>query len=156
MERQIWSADLLADRSIAVVGASSGIGESVAKIVGQLGATVALVARDTARLHNTRSTLVETGIDAVAFACDVREPRSVEQAAVAMCSQLGKIDGLIYSAGLATVARVTETTMEDLDSMMNVNYSGAVRWIKALLPHFIVNGFGDIVLVASDGAFRTG
>jgi len=150
---QIWS-HLSLDRVIAVVGATGGIGQAVARLAVQVGARTALIGRDQGGLDAIAGTLGSRVGELVSVVSDPRDFRSVTGAAEAVEQRFGHIDALVYCAGFGVVAEVTESPLADHEMMMDVNHFGAVRWTKSVVPRMLERQFGDIVLVASDGALR--
>ncbi len=122
-----------------VVGASSGLGRSIAIGLAQHGARVALLARRQDRLERAAK---EAGNDAVPIVCDVLDPQSVEAAITAAAEHLGGIDGLVYATGIGELARLVDHDVEQWHRMFDTNVIGAWQVTKAVLPH----------LVESDGA----
>ncbi len=132
-----------------VTGASSGIGEALARALARQGAKVALVARRGERLESIARELTQSGHAAQACVCDVRSAASITQAAAAVRSAWGEIDLLVNSAGYARHILFADHDPEDIQEMMLTNYMGTVRWIKEVLPAMRSRRSGWIVNVSS-------
>ncbi|MER7444049.1 oxidoreductase [Micromonospora avicenniae] len=135
-----------------ITGCSSGFGRQIA--------LAALAAGDrvmaTARRPETLADLVEIGGDRVATtALDVTDPASVEAAAKATLAAFGRIDVLVNNAGFTMIGAVEETSMEQLRSLMEVNFFGAAEVTKAIVPLMREQGSGTIVQMSSLGGRMT-
>ena len=122
-----------------VVGASSGLGRSVAVGLGQRGHQVALLARRQDRLERAAK---EAGDGATAIVCDVTDEASVEAAIAAAAEQLGGIDGLVYATGIGELCTLVEHDKDRWHRAFDTNVIGAWQVTKAAIPH----------LAASQGA----
>lgn len=119
-------------KRIAVVGASSGLGRSMAIGLGKRGHRVALLARRRERLINAAR---EAGDGAVAVVCDVTDPSSCQQATDEMVGELGGVDTLVYSTGMGVLAPLAEMTAEQWAMLFATNVIGASLITAAMLPH---------------------
>jgi short-subunit dehydrogenase len=137
----------LSDKTYWLVGASEGLGRAVAFALSKAGATVIVSARSQDRLDDL---VRELPGEARAVVCDVSDDESVRRAADAA----GDIDGMIYFAGLYWPMKATEWDAEKAVVMTDVNYTGAVRAVGAVLPRMVERGAGHIVLTGSFAGFR--
>jgi NAD(P)-dependent dehydrogenase (short-subunit alcohol dehydrogenase family) len=138
-------------RHALVIGASSGIGEALARRLGADGARVALVARRQPELQR-----IATEIDAAAGgprtivrAHDVRHTDEVPELFQGIARELGGLDLVVYAAG--TMPRVAFDEFDpakDLD-MLAVNLAGAVAWLDPAAERFSRLGRGTIVGIGS-------
>ena len=83
--------------TIAIVGAGSGLGLSIAKTFGDNGFSVALVSRNQEKLDTLAAELNEAGIEAAGLAADVMNPDSVAAAFDRIKERFGAVDVLEYS-----------------------------------------------------------
>ena len=115
-----------------VIGASSGLGRSVAVAFAQRGEPVAMLARREERLAAAAG---EGGPTAIPIRCDVTDHDSctsaVEQAAEAM----GGIDALVYTTGIGILRPIEELSVEDWSQSFATNVIGASIATAAALPH---------------------
>jgi NAD(P)-dependent dehydrogenase (short-subunit alcohol dehydrogenase family) len=135
-----------------ITGCSTGFGREVA--------LAALAAGDrvmaTARRPETLADLAEIGGDRVSTAAlDVTDPASVQAAAKATLAVFGRIDVLVNNAGFTMIGAVEETSMEQLRSLMEVNFFGAAEVTKAIVPLMREQGSGTIVQMSSLGGRMT-
>jgi short-subunit dehydrogenase len=136
------------DRVAIVTGASSGIGEQLARDLAARGARVVLVARREERLRALATAL--GGEDrALALACDVADRLAVEATVARAVERWGRVDVLVNSAGVARHALFKDEPAETFVRLMATNYLGVVWAIRAVLPPMRARGAGWIVNVSS-------
>lgn len=129
-----------------VTGASSGIGEAIARVCVDAGGTVALIARRKDRLN---SIVGELGDAAQGFVADVREEGQLRAALDAAAHFLGGVDALVNGAGLNRAATLADGAFSEWREMLETNMLGAFVATHSVLPHMKAGGFGDIVNVSS-------
>lgn len=137
------------DRVALVTGASSGIGEAMARALAERGAKVALVARRRERLDAIARELATAGCAASAHVCDVAEAGSIAAALREVEERWGPVDLLINNAGYGRHVLFVDHDLADVERMMATNYLGTVRFIKQVLPGMRARRQGWIVNVAS-------
>ncbi|MFJ1759598.1 oxidoreductase [Amycolatopsis sp. NPDC088138] len=131
-----------------ITGCSSGFGREVA--------LAALAAGDrvlaTARRPETLADLETAGGDRVRTAAlDVTDTGQVDAAAKLALETFGRIDVVVNNAGNGSVGAVEELTMDELRTLMEVMFFGAVEVTKAVVPHLRAQGSGTIVQISSMG-----
>lgn len=129
-----------------VTGASSGIGWATARELAARGASVVAVARREDRLQ---ALVAEIGARASHVVCDVADADAVSTAGARVLAEYGRIDVLVNNAGMPLHRAFLDSSVEDLQRVMQVNYMGAVYWMKAVLPAMQAQGRGAVVNVAS-------
>jgi len=115
-----------------IVGASSGLGRSIAIGLGERGATVALLAR---RLDRLVDAAKEAGNGALAIACDVTDDRSCKAAVEEAADELGRIDALVYAAGVGPLGRLVDISGETWRRTFDTNVVGAALITAAAIPY---------------------
>lgn len=138
-----------APRTIAVTGASSGVGAAIAAAFGALGWNVALGARRLERLEATAASIESAGGRAFAHGLDVAEPQSVESFFSAAEAAFGPIDTVVSNAGVGLPALLHEATTAQLQAEIAVNLLGAMYVSRRALPAMLAQGRGDLVLISS-------
>ena len=142
----------LSGKNAVVTGATSGIGESIARRFSAEGAAVAVVGRRKDKGEQVASSIRAAGGKAIYVQADVSDSKSVGEMAKACLEELGSISILVNDAGVATgnapMERVTE---EDWDKVMDTNAKGTFLCSKAMIPHIIRNGGGSILNISSAG-----
>lgn len=132
-----------------VTGASRGIGLASARLLGQAGASVYLVARDSRALESAIDELASQGLDVAGTTCDVAEPESVDTAVRSALETFERIDILVNNAGIAASGKLAELSVEDWDEMLHVNLRGAFLCSQAVVPVMRERGQGVVVNMAS-------
>jgi len=133
-----------------VVGASSGLGRSIATGLGQRGATVALLARRHDRLVDAAK---EAGPGAVAIVCDVTDESSCAAAIDAAAQGLGGIDALVYATGIGPLARMVDVGAETWRRTFDTNVIGAALVTAAAIPHLTASGGVAVYLSSVSASF---
>ena len=105
-----------------VVGASSGLGRSIAIALGQRGASVALMARRHDRLVDAAK---EAGPGSLAIECDVTDASSCRSAIEEAAAGLGGIDALLYSTGVGHLGRLVDADVDAWQRSFSTNVIGA-------------------------------
>ncbi|WP_072804207.1 GolD/DthD family dehydrogenase [Rhodococcoides yunnanense] len=140
--------DLSFDGMVAVVsGGASGIGAAIGAAYVAQGADVVLVDRDGDAAAKTAS-----DIGARSLACDVADRESVRAAASSVVAELGHVDVLVNSAGVARLAPAEELSDEFWNLTMNVNLTGTFLMCQEFGRIMLGRGSGRIVNIASQAA----
>jgi NAD(P)-dependent dehydrogenase (short-subunit alcohol dehydrogenase family) len=120
------------DGKVAVVtGASSGLGVAFAQALAEAGADVALGARRTDRLAETRAAVESLGRRAVAHPTDVASPEDCQALVDAAVAELGRVDILVNNAGIGTAVPATRETPEQFRQVIDVNLNGCYWMAQA-------------------------
>ncbi|WP_377805405.1 glucose 1-dehydrogenase [Azospirillum sp. A29] len=122
----------LTGRTALVTGASSGLGRHFAGVLAKAGARVALAARRTEALAETRSAIEAAGGSAVVVAMDVTDPASVAAAVDEAWGALGRIDILVNNAGVTATRPFLDMGEEDWDRVIDTNLTGCARVARAV------------------------
>jgi 3-oxoacyl-[acyl-carrier protein] reductase len=139
----------LKGRIALVTGASQGIGRAVALELAAAGATVALAARNEARLAEAVAEIEAAGGQAAAFALDVASEESIKTAAKAILERFGKVEILVNNAGITRDTLALRMKRDDWDSVLSTNLTGAFLLTQALLSPMLRNRWGRIVNITS-------
>jgi short-subunit dehydrogenase len=134
-----------------VVGASSGIGEALARELGALGVDVALVSRRPHELQRVADDIeqMRSGVRVPIFVHDVRDTASAPVLFQAIATELGGLDLVIYSAGIMPRVGPAEYPTERDMAVIGTNLAGAVAWLNAAAERFAVQRGGTIVGISS-------
>ncbi|MFZ5443379.1 MAG: SDR family oxidoreductase [Myxococcota bacterium] len=122
-------------RTALITGANKGIGLETARQLGQRGMTVLVGARDVERGARAVEGLRAAGIDARPLALDVTDAASIARCAAQLERDPGRLDVLVNNAGIILGRpKPSETRLEDLRRVFEVNVFGVVAVTNALLP----------------------
>ncbi len=138
---------------IAITGASAGIGAASARALVAEGASVTLGARRRDRLEGLAD---ELGDQVAVVEMDVRDPAAAQQLVETAVERFGRLDALVANAGIGAYGGIMDLDDDTLREMMDTNIAGTVWPIRAAVPHFLEQGAGDIVIVASVAGLRGG
>lgn len=117
-----------------VTGANKGIGLETARQLGARGATVLAGARDEERGEEAERALQAAGADARFVPLDVTDPGSIKRAADWIDREYGRLDILVNNAGIARGNLPSETDLDAMREVYEVNVFGVIRVTNALLP----------------------
>ena len=139
---------------VVVTGASSGFGKLRVLELARRGHTVVATMRDVdGRNALIRSELIDAanaeGYELQVFEMDVVDEVSVNSTIDQVVKQHGKVDVLVNNAGLMPVGITEAYTVADIERLFAVNFFGAVRAVRAVLPHMRAAGSGLLVHVTS-------
>jgi short-subunit dehydrogenase len=143
-------------RKIAVItGAGAGVGRATAEEFARQGYDVALLSRDSERLHRAAEVLEAYGIRALPIPTDVADAAAVEAAADRVETELGAIDVWVNVAMATVFAPVAKLTPEEIERGTQVTYLGQVHGMMSALKRMRVRNRGTIVNVGSALAYRS-
>jgi NAD(P)-dependent dehydrogenase (short-subunit alcohol dehydrogenase family) len=134
-----------------VVGASSGLGRSIAIGLAKRGAEVAMLARRRARLE---AAAAEAGPAARAIECDVTDETSCRSAIDEAATGLGGIDAVVYTPAIGPLVRLVDTDGATWRRVFDTNVTGAALVTAAAVPHLEATG-GTVAYLSSVSASLT-
>jgi NAD(P)-dependent dehydrogenase (short-subunit alcohol dehydrogenase family) len=123
--------DPLTGKVYAITGGNSGIGLATAHELVRRGARVAIFGRDPQTLAAAQR---ERGAAARTVQGDVTRRDDVDRFFAAVARQFDRLDGVFVNAGIAAFAPIDMVTEEQIASLLDVNFTGAVRTIQRALP----------------------
>jgi NADP-dependent 3-hydroxy acid dehydrogenase YdfG len=139
----------IADKIVVITGASSGIGESTAKLLARHGAKVVLGARRKNRIDAVVKEISAAGGEAIGFAVDVTKRAEVEALIQATVDSFGRVDVIVNNAGTMLIAPVQALKVGEWDRQIDVNIKGLLYGVAAVLPHMQKQKNGHIINIAS-------
>lgn len=137
------------DKVIVITGASSGLGETTARHLAALGASVVLGARRQENLDRIVNEITAAGGKAVAFATDVTVASDVNALVQGALDTFGRIDVLVNNAGLMAIAPMAQGRTDEWERMIDINIKGVLYGIAAALPHMQKQESGHIINISS-------
>lgn len=132
-----------------ITGANSGIGRSAAVDLAAKGWTVYGSMRSLDKGEKLAAMAAEAGVEVHPVVCDVSDTDSVNRAVAEVLETAGRIDVLVNNAGIGGNGVAEETPIELYAEVMDVNVSGIVRCVQAVLPGMREQGSGTIVNIGS-------
>lgn len=135
-------------KTVVVTGASSGIGEALAREFAALGARVVLGARSADKLERIAAEIRDAGGEATFRAVDVVREEECKALIDTAVGTFGGIDILVCNAGLSMRAAFDDVDLKVLHRLMDVNFWGTVNCCKYALPH-LQRARGSIVGISS-------
>lgn len=131
-----------------VTGGSRGIGAAIAKRLAADGAKVAITyTKGTEAAASIVKTIEGAGGKAIAIQADATDAEAVKAAVEKTVSSFGKLDVLVNNAGTAIPKKFEETTLEELDRVIDINVRGVFVTTQAALKH--MNDGGRIIMIGS-------
>ena len=130
----------LGGRTALVTGASGGLGQAISRGLAARGARLVLTAR---RVDVLDSLAAETGGRAIA--CDLGDRAAVER----LVADAGAIDVLVANAGLSLSRKIQNTSVEEIDRLLDVNLRAPMVLARMLIDGMSERGGGQIVFVSS-------
>jgi uncharacterized protein len=136
----------LVGRTVLITGASSGIGEAIARAAHARGATVLLVARGETKL---KALSAELGVRAHAYTCDVGDPAAITALADNVHADGHHVDVLVNNAGSGRWVSIEDADPAELQEMAQVPYVAALLMTRAFVGDMLSRRSGRIVTVNS-------
>jgi short-subunit dehydrogenase len=141
----------LAGQTVVVTGASSGIGAHAARQMAKRGATVCLLARRFDELEQVRDRITSAGGTAHIYPVDLTDADAANAVIKQLLADHPRIDVLVNNAARSIRRPITESLdrVHDYERTININYLAAVRLTLGLLPRFLEQGHGHVVVSTS-------
>ena len=136
-------------KTALVTGASSGMGEEIARTLHKLGYTVYAAARRTDRLKQ----LTAIGIHALTM--DVTDDESMSSGIEKIITETGRIDVLVNNAGYGSYGAIEDVSLDEARRQFEVNVFGLARLIQLVLPYMRAQRSGTIINISSVGGRLT-
>jgi 3-oxoacyl-[acyl-carrier protein] reductase len=139
------------ENKVAVItGGSSGIGETIARMLAGEGAIVHVVASGSlAKAEAVASSIVATGGKAQGVVADVRDGDALKVLSAGIVAEHGRIDIWVNAAGMFLPSPAGETDAAVLDKMIDTNVKGSWNGVQAVVPHMKAAGGGKILNFSS-------
>ena len=137
--------------TILLTGASSGIGEALAPLLSERGATVGIAARRADRLRATLARCKDHSPESRMWVADLSDVHAAVQLVESAWTAFDGLDCLINNAAIGKRKLLVDHTPDDLETVMRTNFLSPIRMNLALLPKMLERGSGTIVNVGSGG-----
>ncbi|MGO9213063.1 MAG: SDR family NAD(P)-dependent oxidoreductase [Syntrophales bacterium] len=139
---------ILANKTVAVTGAASGIGRMLAINLANEGCSLAIADIDTSGLQETAK-LIGSRVKVTTHVVDVARREQVFQFANEAAGHHGGVDIIINNAGVALGDFLESVPLEDFEWLMGINFWGVVYGTMAFLPYLKKRPEGHIVNISS-------
>ena len=139
----------VAEQTAIVTGASSGIGRVIAERFADDGADVVLCSREQENVDPVAEGIEESGGNALAVECDVRERDSVEALVEATVEEFGTVDSLVNNAGASFMANFEGISENGWKTIVDINLHGTYHCTQAAGEVMRENGGGTVINLAS-------
>jgi short-subunit dehydrogenase len=133
---------------VVVTGASMGIGEAIAKVFADQGASVVLLSRDASRAEAARYRVGHTD-RTLALACDVRNREEIDRALALTLHNFARVDVWVNNAGVGIRDSVADMQAPAVRELFETNFFGAIACMQAVVPVMRENGGGAIINISS-------
>ena len=142
-------------KSALVIGASRGIGRQIAVALSSKGYKVGVAAKSVestedlpGSIYTVSKEIEEQGGTALPIKCNVRNEKDINTAMETCMDKFGGLDYAIYNAGAVIWAKVQDTPVRRFNMLNEVNLRGSYCMIQSVLPHFLKEKKGKILLVS--------
>lgn len=141
----------LSGKTALVTGAASGIGEAIAHVLADAGASVVLADIDEIAGREAADRIIQSGDSAQFMQLDVSDDDNCRAVAAQVIEECNILDILVNNAGIGHVGTILQTESQDLDRLFSVNVRGMFSLTKAFLPAMIERKSGVVINMASIG-----
>jgi NAD(P)-dependent dehydrogenase (short-subunit alcohol dehydrogenase family) len=146
----------LTSKAALVVGGGGGIGGASALSMAEFGANIVVADLNLAAAEDIAHQIEKSGGQAIALKVDITSAEQVEAVAQRTINEFGKIDILLNSTGATVRKPLMETSLEEWNHVLEVNFTGAFHLSKSVGREMIKNKSGKIIHIASTGGVRAG
>jgi uncharacterized protein len=138
----------MSGKVVVVTGASMGIGEAIAELFADSGASVALLSRDVSRAEAARQRIGSSN-RTLALACDVRNREEIERALATTLQRFQRVDVWVNNAGVGIRDTVADMQSAAIHELFETNFFGMIACMQAVIPAMRKTGGGSIINISS-------
>ena len=140
----------MSNRVALVTGGAQGIGAGIAQTLGEQKFRVGIADLNLHLARATAESITAAGGRAVAVQADITDIASVQAAVKTVTEELGPVEVVVNNAGWDDFMPFLDTDEEFWDRILDINFKGALRVIKAVVPGMMERGFGRVINIGSD------
>jgi len=137
------------DKVVLVTGSTRGIGREIAKNFAQEGAIAIIVGSNADLADQTRDEIVQQGLKAESFSCDVTNLPNVKKIINKILDKYKRVDILINNAGITKDNLIVRMSESDWDDVIGVNLRGVFNCTKLVTKVMLRAGKGKIINISS-------
>jgi short-subunit dehydrogenase len=137
------------NKVVWITGASSGIGEALAKAFAAEGAKLVLSARRVEELERVKATLKLKDADVLVLPFDLADTAAVDELSKKVIATFGRIDFLVANGGISQRSYTKDTPIAIDRKIMEVNFFGTIAITKSVLPYMLKQQSGQIIVTSS-------
>jgi len=137
------------DKVVWITGASSGIGEALAKAFANEGAKLVLSARRSEELERVKKECKLNDADCLVLPLDLSDTTQINLQTEKVLAKFGRIDVLVNNGGISQRSLAKDTPLEIDRKIMEVNFFGQIAITKSVLPAMLKQKQGHIVVISS-------
>jgi NADP-dependent 3-hydroxy acid dehydrogenase YdfG len=138
-----------ARRVVAITGGSAGIGRATALRLAHDGGAIAICARRADRLDAVASEISAAGGQPLPVVADVTREADMEGFVAQTVARFGRLDVMMCNAGFGIAGAIDEVTPEQMQKLIDVNYTGTYLAARAAVRAFRRQGYGHLIVVSS-------
>ncbi len=139
----------LGGRVALVTGGNGGIGLGMAAGLAKAGASIAIAARDQAKMEAARAALEQTGATVMTATVDVADRSSIDDMVALVIERLGRVDIMVANAGINIRKAPQDYAPDEWQKILDVNLNGPFFCAQAVYPHMLEQGGGKIITIGS-------
>jgi short-subunit dehydrogenase len=136
-------------RVIAITGASAGIGRATALRLARDGAALVICARRADRLGAVAAEITAAGGQALPIVADVTRANEMDSLVARSVERFGRLDVMMCNAGFGIAGAIDDIAPDQMQKLMDINYTGTYHATRAALPMFRRQGSGHVIIVSS-------
>lgn len=140
----------MSNRVALVTGGAQGIGRGISEKLGGRGYHVAIADLNRDAAQATADSIKNAGGEAIGVEVDVTDSASVQSAVKAVADELGPVEIAVNNAGWDDFMKFLDTGEDFWDRILDINFKGALRVTKAVVPGMIERGWGRVINIGSD------
>jgi len=152
----VFTADMLAGKVALITGGGTGLGLSMARTFGEVGARLVIASRNPEHLEAGAATLRDQGIEVLPLTCDVRDPQQVDDTVDAAVEHFGRVDILVNNAAGNFVVRAEDLSPGGWKAVTRIVLDGSWFCSQAVYEPMKAQGGGTILNILATYATGAG
>lgn len=137
----------LKNKTVVITGGSEGLGFSLAKKFSSLGANIHIISRNKNKLDKAVESI---GLNIIGHMADVSNTSDIER----ITSEIGEVDVLINNAGVWIEGLITDNSVEEISTAIDINLKGVIYTTKAFLSKLLEANEAHVLNIISTSGFK--